>query len=289
MPGCKWWVIGVVTLLLSVGDCIRSAAAHPNQRCSFTKGGWHAVRRRGIHSMANVRRIEFFTCACHRTLTIRVRYGVMRVQLTPTSNASPGAYYRVTFNSNGRTQVHGILERSAEHYAVCACATYECRARSAEVQRPLVDSSVLITDGLGLARRIGRQGRVKAVGLHYGPCRVHQQRWGDGCRSLGNLSDCVHVGWGPSGGCGSGGGGDRRVPFSSIRRLRGPPGGVGWFQTRLSPLAGAPNPAISPAIISQWGSLQRAGVDYSLASNNVTFLAGAVPQTGDVIQAYYRK
>jgi hypothetical protein len=99
---------------------------------------------------------------------------------------------------------------------------------------------------------------------------------------LGNLSDCVHVD-GTSGGCGSGGGSSGPIFVDSET----PAGGVDGSNTAFT-LAGAPNPAISLQLFRN-GIMQRAGVDYSLVSNNVAFLAGAVPQTGDVIQAYYRK
>ena len=48
-----------------------------------------------------------------------------------------------------------------------------------------------------------------------------------------------------------------------------------------------PNPPASLALFRN-GLLQRQGGDYTLVSNAITFLTGAVPQTNDVLAAFYR-
>jgi hypothetical protein len=53
-------------------------------------------------------------------------------------------------------------------------------------------------------------------------------------------------------------------------------------------LSGAPLPA-SSLMLYRNGLLQKAGVDYTLSQAQITFLAGAIPQSGDLLQATYRK
>lgn len=53
-------------------------------------------------------------------------------------------------------------------------------------------------------------------------------------------------------------------------------------------LSGIPMPASSLQLYRN-GLLQKAGVDYTLAVNVVTFLPASTPQTGDILQATYRK
>ncbi len=278
MPGCRWWVIGVVTLLLSVGIASAQPPLTLINDVLFKADG---TRFDGV-AFIQWRTFDASDSSPvpAQDLTIRVRYGILRVQLTPTSTASPGAYYRVTFNSNGRTQF-------TEYWNVPPSTT-ALRLRDVRMQgavggstTPLVDSSVLITDVSGLRDELDAR-PVKAVGYTTGRAAFINS---DGAIDavLGNLSDCVHVD-GTSGSCGSGSGGSSGPIFVDSET---PSGGVDGSNTAFT-LAGAPNPAISLQLFRN-GVMQRAGVDYSLASTNVTFLTGAVPQTGDVIQAYYRK
>ncbi len=52
-------------------------------------------------------------------------------------------------------------------------------------------------------------------------------------------------------------------------------------------LAFAPNPALS-LDLARNGLHLKAGVDYTLAGGIITFLAGAMPSTGDILLATYR-
>ncbi len=278
MPGSKRWVIGVVTLLLSVGTI---SAQPPLTLINDILYKADGTRFDGVAF------IEWRTFDASdsspvpaQDLTIRVRYGILRVQLTPTSTASPGAYYRVTFNSNGRTQF-------TEYWNVPPSTT-PLRLRDVRMQgavssntTPLVDSSVLITDVSGLRDELDAR-PVKATGYTTGRAAFIDSN-GAIDAVLGNLSDCVHVD-GTSSACAGGSGGSSGPAFVDSES---PSGGVDGSNTAFT-LVGAPNPAISLQLFRN-GILQRAGVDYSLAGNNITFLSAAVPQVGDVIQAYYRK
>ncbi|MBV9268351.1 MAG: hypothetical protein JO061_19450 [Acidobacteriaceae bacterium] len=53
-------------------------------------------------------------------------------------------------------------------------------------------------------------------------------------------------------------------------------------------LSAAPTPASSLELYRN-GLVQTNGVDYTLSGSSVTFLSVAVPKTGDILQAYYRK
>jgi len=66
-----------------------------------------------------------------------------------------------------------------------------------------------------------------------------------------------------------------------------PSGAVDGSNTVFT-LTGAPSPALSLQLFRN-GILQKAGMDYTLSGASVTFLRGAVPQSGHVIQTYYRK
>jgi hypothetical protein len=99
---------------------------------------------------------------------------------------------------------------------------------------------------------------------------------------LGNLGDCVKVD-GSSGACGTGGGGGGPVFVDA----EAPAGAVDGSNSVFT-LTGSPSPTLSLQVFRN-GILQKAGSDYSLSGATVTFLSGAIPQSGDVVQTYYRK
>jgi hypothetical protein len=80
---------------------------------------------------------------------------------------------------------------------------------------------------------------------------------------------------------------------------QGPPGSAGTFDDAIVPvgtangvnavftLPAAPNPAASLKLCRN-GLTLTAGIDYTLAASTITFLAGAIPQTGDGLIAWYR-
>jgi len=52
-------------------------------------------------------------------------------------------------------------------------------------------------------------------------------------------------------------------------------------------LASAPSPAAG-LILFRNGIVQKRGVDYNLAGNTITFIPEAIPQSGDILLAWYR-
>jgi len=79
------------------------------------------------------------------------------------------------------------------------------------------------------------------------------------------------------------GAGDGSLSFVDSDSLSGVEDG----SNPLFTLSATPNPSSSLAVFRN-GILQKAGQDYNLSGESVTFLAGAVPQAGDTLLASYR-
>src|SRR6185312_14989536 len=93
----------------------------------------------------------------------------------------------------------------------------------------------------------------------------------------GSPQDCVRVD-GTSGPCGG------ALPGFTDSEA---PAGLMDGANATFVLAAAPNPAAS-VVLYRNGMLQKAGLDYSLSGNTITFLPAAVPQAGDTLLASYR-
>lgn len=65
------------------------------------------------------------------------------------------------------------------------------------------------------------------------------------------------------------------------------PTGTPDGQLTVFTLAASPSPTASLMLFRN-GLLQTQGVDYTLSGSTITFLMGAVPQTGDLLRAWYR-
>src|SRR6185369_8074920 len=98
--------------------------------------------------------------------------------------------------------------------------------------------------------------------------------------AVGNLGDCVHVD-GSSGTCGGGAGAGANFADAEI-----PAGAINGVNTQFT-LVSAPSPAGSLALYRN-GLVMRQGADYQITGNAVTFFLGSVPQSGDLLAAYYR-
>jgi hypothetical protein len=69
--------------------------------------------------------------------------------------------------------------------------------------------------------------------------------------------------------------------------LETPAGAVNGTNAMFT-LSGIPMPAAS-LMLYRNGLLQKAGVDFTISVDQITFLPGAIPQAGDLLQATYRK
>jgi len=211
-------------------------------------------------------------------LTLQVVNGSLRTRLVPTTNASAGAQYNITYNSAGISQ---FTETWAVPPSTNTLRVRDVRIASGSVVGPApVISPVQIGDVIGLVNEL----EVRPMhGVSYSLGRtavINSSGQIDG--AAGSLSDCVHVD-GSSGPCGGGGGGGVGGAFADGET---PSGTINSTNTTFL-LAHAPDPAGSLTLFRN-GLRMAAGVDYSLSSNTVTFFVASTPQTGDQLRANYR-
>lgn len=134
-------------------------------------------------------------------LTLPIVNGALRVQLVPTTTASAGAQYTVTYNSRG-------INQFTEIWAVPP-STITLRVRDVRVSSgtvigpPPVIAPVQVGDVVGLSNELAVR-PMRGVGFGIGRAAVINQA-GQFDAASGNLGDCVRVD-GSSGPCGGGGG-----------------------------------------------------------------------------------
>jgi hypothetical protein len=210
------------------------------------------------------------------SLTLRIVDGVLRVQLVPTTDSRPTAYYTVRYNSDGKSQF-------TETWTVAPSVT-PVRLRNVRTVAPGLqigaDTAPLqIGDVTGLADAL----EVRPVmGVDYTPSRaavIGPTGLLEGAE--GEPDDCVRVD-GTSGPCGSGS--SAEAPGFVDNET---PGGAVDGVNRVFTLAVTPVPN-SSLLLYRNGLLQKSGIDYTLAAGAITFLVAATPQTGDILLASYR-
>jgi len=203
--------------------------------------------------------------------------GTLRVQLVPTTTASAGAQYAVTYNSQG-------INQFTEIWAVPP-STVTLRVRDIRVSSgvvigpPPVITPVQISDVVGLTNELAVR-PMKGVGFGIGWAAVINQA-GQIDAASGNLGDCVRVD-GSSGPCGAGGGGSAGNFADGVI----PAGPVNGSNTVFT-LPSTPSPASSLELYRN-GLFQLQGTDYQISGNTVTFFLGSVPRSGDLLVASYR-
>ncbi|MDP9112716.1 MAG: hypothetical protein M3O20_03430 [Acidobacteriota bacterium] len=214
-------------------------------------------------------------------LTVPVINGVLRVQLVPTTTASAGAQYNVTYQSGG---VNQFTEVWAVPPSAPALRVRDVRLSSGVIVGPASSTApIQIGDVTGLSNALAVR-PTDGAGFSIGRTAIINAS-GQIDAAAGNLGDCMHVD-GSSGACGTGtssGSGGILPLYSDAETPAGSVNGVNAAFT----LAFAPAPATS-LIIFRNGLLQTHSFDYSLSGNVVTFLAGSLPQTGDELIASYR-
>lgn len=214
-------------------------------------------------------------------LTLPIVNGVLRVQLVPTTTASAGAQYNVTYASGG---VNQFTEVWAVPPSVPRLRVRDVRLSSGVVIGPAPSTTpIQIGDVTGLANALAVR-PTEGAGFSIGRTAIINPS-GQIDAAAGNLGDCMHVD-GSSGACGTGtsGGTGGILPLFSDAET---PGGTVNGSNAAFTLLFAPSP-VDSLILFRNGLLQTHGVDYSLAGNVVTFLAGSLPQTGDAMIASYR-
>ena len=211
------------------------------------------------------------------SLTLPVVNGVLSVRLVPTTTATAGAQYSVTYNSGGQIQ---FTETWAVPPTAARLRVRDVRLASGTVVGPApVTTSVQIGDVVGLSDALSAR-PTQGAGFGLGRTAVINSS-GQIDGAAGRLGDCVRVD-GSSGACGGGAGGV--VPlFSDAEPMSGAINGVNTQFTLLH----APSPIDSLAVYRN-GVLMKHGYDYAIAASVVTFFTGSVPQTGDQLLASYR-
>jgi hypothetical protein len=212
-----------------------------------------------------------------QSTTVRVSDGNLRVQLVPSTSATPATFYSVTYNSDGRVQFKETWSVPAGGQPV--------RLRDVRVSASAAPStggapapeigSISQADVMGLVEDLENR-PLKGAG--FAPNRVALVSATGALEAvLGAENDCVHVD-GSSGPCGAQG-----VSFVDGE----PPAGVVDGSNAVFSLAATPAPA-SSLLIYRNGLLQKPEVDYTLNGRNIQFVAAARPQPGDVLLTSYR-
>jgi hypothetical protein len=210
-------------------------------------------------------------------LTVSVINGYLKVRLAPTTNASAGANYSVTYSSQGE---YLFAETWAVPSTTSVLRLRDVRVGVGSVVGPAqpITAEVMISDVTGLTNELNAR-PLKGTG--YAPSRAAVIDSGgliDG--ATGNLGDCVHVD-GSSGPCGTAAGSN--VAYSDGET---PSGLVNGANTVFN-LNFTPSPAAS-LMFYRNGILMKQGNDYLLSGNTVTFFTAAVPESGDLLTASYR-
>jgi len=209
-----------------------------------------------------------------QSLTVKVVDGNFRVLLAPTTDSNPPTYYSVKYNSDGKVQFE-------ETWVVGAVSTplrirdVRASVSSPNPVQPPSQTPIQETDVVGLTGDLGLR-PVKGTGFSPGRAAVINSAGGIDA-VIGNPSDCVLVD-GTTGPCGGNG-----PVFVDGEILTGIIDGANGTFT----LANPPNPATS-LVLFRNGMAQKPTIDFTLTASTVQFLAGAIPQPGDTLLAWYR-
>src|SRR5579862_4386895 len=211
-------------------------------------------------------------------LTLQITNGTLRVRLAPTTTASAGAQYSITYSSRG---VNQFTETWAVPPSTVPLRVRDVRVTTGAVVGPLpVVSPVQISDVVGLPNELAIR-PMEGVGFGIGRAAVINQA-GQIDAASGNLSDCVRVD-GSSGPCGDGGGGGLGPAFTDGEV----PAGLVNGSNTVFTLAAAPSPLASLTLYRN-GLLMRQASDYTISGSTITFFVASTPQAGDLLLANYR-
>jgi hypothetical protein len=209
--------------------------------------------------------------------------GVLSVQLVPTTTASAGANYHITYNSQGVLQFSQVWAVPPSSVALTVADVLVSTGTvvggsGGGSTSEITTSPVQISNVVGLANALANLVQ-KGIGFSLGSAAVINTS-GQLTSATGNPGDCVLVD-GNSGPCGGGGGvlpqfSDNEAPSGAIN-------GVNAIFTLLY----APSPAISLQLYLN-GLRMFPAVDYTLSGSTITFLPVSTPQPGDVLVASYR-
>src|SRR5215471_9324473 len=211
-------------------------------------------------------------------LTLPIVNGVLKTSLVPTTTASPGAQYNITYNMNG-------IDQFTEVWAVPP-STFPLRVRDVRISQGSVvgpapvTSPAQVSDVTGLANELLIR-PTRGAGFAIGRAAVINQA-GQLDGAVGSLTDCIRVD-GSSGPCGgSGGAGSQIFMTNEMPAINMNSQGLATLT-----LAFAPSP-ISSLQIFRNGLQLTQDIDYSLLNQTVTFFSASTPQSDDIVSASYR-
>ena len=214
-------------------------------------------------------------------LTLPIVNGVLNVKLVPTTTASAGAQYNVTYASGG---VNQFTEVWAVPPSGPKLRVRDVRLSSGTVIGPAPSTTpIQVGDVTGLANALAVR-PTEGAGYSIGRAAVINPS-GQIDAASGNLGDCMHVD-GSSGACGTGGSGGSGGILPLYSDAETPGGTLNGINAAFT-LLFAPSP-VNSLILFRNGLLQTHGFDFALAGNVVTFLPGSIPQAGDELSASYR-
>jgi hypothetical protein len=209
-----------------------------------------------------------------QSTTVKVVDGNLRVQLVPSTTATPAGAYTVVYNSDGRVQ---FQEKWAVPSSARSLRVREVRVAgsSATSGQETASGPIYESDVVGLIADLGAR-PVKAPTFAAG--RVAMVNSAGLLESVsGSLSDCVRVD-GTSGPCGS--------TAPSFVDGDAPAGIVDGANVTFT-VSAAPDPPASLSVYRN-GLLQKAGSDYTFSGRTIQFVTAAAPQPGDTLLASYR-
>jgi len=222
---------------------------------------------------------DFSNIATH-TVTVPIVNGFLRVQLVPTTNATPVAYYSVRYHSDGRIQFDEIwaVPPSAMVLKLKDIRVSGSVSGGSGPLPPAPVTQIQESDVVGLVADLAAR-PLKGAG--YAASRTASISPTGTLEAVsGNLADCVRVD-GTAGPCdintGVGPGFvDAEVPAGLING-----------SNTVFTLANTPSPDSSLALYRN-GVLQKPGLDFTLSGNTIAFAAGSTPQSGDILLGSYR-
>jgi hypothetical protein len=214
-------------------------------------------------------------------LTVPIVNGVLNVKLVPTTTASAGAQYNVTYASGGINQ---FTEVWAVPPSGPKLRVRDVRLSSGTVIRPAPSTApIQVGDVTGLANALAVR-PTEGAGYSIGRTAIINPS-GQIDAASGNLGDCMHVD-GSSGACGTGGSGGSGGILPLYSDAEAPGGTLNGINAAFT-LLFAPSP-VNSLILFRNGLLQTHGFDFGLVGNVITFLPGSIPQASDVLSASYR-
>ncbi|MGC2656621.1 MAG: hypothetical protein WA324_01495 [Bryobacteraceae bacterium] len=194
------------------------------------------------------------TIAPHST-SAQIYGGVLSILLVPTTTASAGAYYLATYNSSDGTTTW------SETWQVPASST------------PLTLNQVRVPQtgsGTGSTGTSGTSSGSISLPIPISDVSNLSTTLSTLSSSISTLTSQVSV-----------------LTVTPVFIDGETPGGTINGGNATFTLANAPSPATSLDLYRN-GLVQSVGVDYRISGNTITFLPGSIPQTGDLLQAFYR-